>query len=217
MDPSDLSSIESGVPQGSILGPLLFLIYINDLEKNIKSNINFFADDTMLFSIAKDPHIPANDLNHDLDIISKWAHQWKLEFNPDHLKQAAEVIFSCKKTPPIHPQIFFNGTAVVKVKEHKHLGLLLESNLSFTKHVTDKIKKAKQNLGIIKHLSRYLPFKTLDQVYKALVRPHLDYCDVIYHIPSTWWSIKCSNGRARKDPIPSRSCYHWCMARFKSV
>ena len=71
------------------------------------------------------------------------------------------------------------------MKEHKHLGLLLESNLSFTKHLTDKIKKAKQNLGIIKHLSRYLPLKTLDQMYKALVRPHLDYCDVIYHIPST--------------------------------
>ena len=96
MDPSssDLSSIESGVPQGSILGPL-FLIYINDLEKHIKSNIKFFADDTMLFSIVKDPHITANDLNHDLDIISKWAHQWKLEFNPDPLKQADEVIFSC--------------------------------------------------------------------------------------------------------------------------
>ena len=95
----------------------------------------------MLFSIVKDPHITANDLNHDLDIISKWAHQWKLEFNPDPLKQAAEVIFSCKKTPPIHPQIFFYGTAVIKVKEHKHLGLLLESNLSFTKHLTDKIIK----------------------------------------------------------------------------
>ena len=96
MDPSssDLSSIESGVPQGSILGPL-FLIYINDPEKHIKSNIKFFADDTMLFSIVKDPHITANDLNHDLDIISKWAHQWKLEFNPDPLKQADEVIFSC--------------------------------------------------------------------------------------------------------------------------
>ena len=68
---SDYSTIESGVPQGSVLGPLLFLIYINDLERNIKSNINLFADDTMLFSTVKDPIISANDLNHDLDIINQ--------------------------------------------------------------------------------------------------------------------------------------------------
>ena len=77
---SSYSTVESGVPQGSVLGPLLFLIYINDLERNIKSNINFFADDTMLFSIVKDPTISANNLNHDLDIIQQWAYQWKMEF-----------------------------------------------------------------------------------------------------------------------------------------
>ena len=66
---STYSTVESGVPQGSVLGPLLFLAYINDLERNIKSNIQFFADDTMLFSIVKNPVISANDLNHDLNII----------------------------------------------------------------------------------------------------------------------------------------------------
>ena len=66
---SSYSRIESGVPQGSVLDPLLFLVYINDLECNIKSNINFFADDTMLFSIVKYPIISTNDLNHDLSII----------------------------------------------------------------------------------------------------------------------------------------------------
>ena len=78
----DYSTIESGVPQGSVLGPLLFLIYISELEKNTKSNINFLADDTMLFSIIKDPVISAGDLNQDLDII----YQWKMEFNPDPTK-----------------------------------------------------------------------------------------------------------------------------------
>ena len=107
------------------------------------------------------------------------------------------------------------------MKEHKHLGLLLESNLSFTKHLTDKIKKDKQNLGIIKHLSRYLPLKTLDQMYKSACASTswLLWRDLSYSINgnSTWWSIKCPNGRARKDPIPSRSCYHWCKGsnRYK--
>ena len=131
---SKYSSNESGVPKGSILGPLLFLIYINDLEKNIKSNIKFFADDTMLFSTVKDPDISAKYLNHDLAVINKWAHQWKLEFNPDPLKLATEVLFSCKNDVQNHPQIIFNGTVVTKVEEQKHLGLLLESNLSFQKH-----------------------------------------------------------------------------------
>ena len=181
---SEYSSIESGVPQGSVLGPLLFLIYINDLERNIKSNIKFFADDTMLFSIVNDPEISANELNHDLDIIHKWAYEWKLEFNPDPTKQANEVLFSRKKSSPIHPQIVFNETVVGKMNEQKHLGLVLDSNLSFEKHLNEKIMKAKKNIGIIKHLSRFLPLKTLDQMYKALVRSHLDYCDIIYHIPS---------------------------------
>ena len=66
---SSYSTVESGLPQGSVLGPLLFLVYINDLERNIKSNIKFFADDTMFFSIVKDPGISANNLNHDLDIL----------------------------------------------------------------------------------------------------------------------------------------------------
>ena len=66
---SDYSSIESRVPQGSVLGPLLFLIYINDPEKNIKSNVNFFADDTMLFSIVNNQTISANELNHDFFIF----------------------------------------------------------------------------------------------------------------------------------------------------
>ena len=114
---SDYSIIESGVLQGSVLGPLLFLIYINDLEKNIKSNIIFFADDTVVFSIIKNPVISAGDLNHVLDIIYRWAHQWKMEFNPDPTKQATEVLFSCKKSTPNHPHLIFNGVVVERVKE----------------------------------------------------------------------------------------------------
>ena len=140
----------------------------------------------MLFSIVKDPTISANNLNHDLDTICQWAHQWKMEFNPDPSKQANEVLFSCKKTSPHHPQLIFNGMVVQRVDEQKHLGLILDSSLSFKKHLSEKIIKAKKNLGIIKHLSKYLPLKTLDQMYKALVRSHLDYCDIIYHIPSQY-------------------------------
>ena len=180
---SEYLSIKSGVPQGSVLGPLLFLIYINDLEKNIKSKIKFFADDTMLFSIVYDPILSAYELNHDLQLINDWAYQWKMSFNPEPNKQAVEILFSKKRNDQNHPPLFFNGVQVCKVSEHKHLGLLLDTKLSFQGHIISKMKLARKNVGMLKQLSRYLPLKTLDQIYKTFVRPHLDYCDVIYHIP----------------------------------
>ena len=137
----------------------------------------------MLYSVVKDPITTAEDLNHDLDVINQWAHQWKMEFNPDPTKQAKEVLFSCKKSSPVHPVLVFNGTAVTKVDEHKHLGLTLQSNLSFERHLNEKMTKAKKIIGILKHLSKFLPLKSLNQMYKALVRSHLDYCDIIYHMP----------------------------------
>ena len=139
---SNYSKIESGVPQGLVLGPLLFLIYINDLERGLKSQVKFYADDTMLYSIVKDPAQSAADLNHDLDLIQKWAFQWKMQFNPDPTKQATQVIFSCKKNKPVHPPIFFNGVIVSTESEQKQLGLILTENLSFTKHIYEKIKQA---------------------------------------------------------------------------
>ena len=104
----------------------------------------------MLFSIVKDPVISANDLNHDLDMIYQWAQQWKVEFNPDPIKQATGVIFSCKKINVNHLPLTFNGDAVVKVNEQKHFGLTLEPGLSFEKHLSGKIIKAKKNIGMLK-------------------------------------------------------------------
>ena len=72
---------------------------------------------------------------------------------------------------------------MTKVDEHKHLGLTLKSNLSFDRDLNEKMTKAKKIIGILKHLSKCLPLKYLNQMYKALVRSHLDYCDIIYHMP----------------------------------
>ena len=180
---SDWGEIKAGVPQGSVLGPLLFLVFINDLEDGIKSSVKFFADDTSIFSVVQDPLVSANELNYDLCLISRWAHQWKMSFNPDPTKQAEELLFSNKLSRPSHPPLYFNGIEVKNVSEHKHLGLVLDSKLSFTTHINEKIARARKGIGIIKHLSPYLPLKSRDQIYKTYVRPHLDYCDIIYHIP----------------------------------
>ena len=94
---SSWKPILAGVPQGSILGPLLFLIYVNDLPNGLKSNAKLFADDTSLFTLIKDKNESTRILNNDLLLISKWAYNWKMLFNPDPTKPAQEVIFSKKR------------------------------------------------------------------------------------------------------------------------
>ena len=128
---SNWSEITAGVPQGSVLGPLFFLIYINNLVDGLSSDAKLFADDTSLFTIVYDENIAASQLNKDLKIISEWAYQWKMKFNPDKNKQAIQVIFSQKRITPNHPPLYFNSCQVVTKKEQKHLGLIMDSALTF--------------------------------------------------------------------------------------
>ena len=93
---SSWADVNAGVPQGSILGPLSFLIYINDLADGLLSNAKLFADDTSLFCVVHNANTTAKQLNNDLVKINRWAYQWKMSFNPDPSKQAQEVIFSRK-------------------------------------------------------------------------------------------------------------------------
>ena len=106
---SNWENVYAGVPQGSILRPLLFLIYINDLAENLSSNPKLFADDISQFSVVRDLNTSAIEINDDLKKIEARAHKWKMSFNSDPLKQAQEVIFSRKRNKLHHPDIFFNG------------------------------------------------------------------------------------------------------------
>ena len=176
---STWGSISAGVPQGSILGILFFLVYINDLTANIRCDIKLFANDTSLFRDANDPNDAAVDMNHDLNIIKNWAHQWRMLFNPDPMKQAVEITFSTKINSVDHPVLKINNTPVAKVDEHKHLGMILDSKMAFASHIQTVTLKCRRGKGMIKFLSTYLP----EELYKSYVKPHLDYCNVIYHVP----------------------------------
>ena len=86
----------AGVLQGSILGPLFFLIYTNDLTKDIQSTAKLFADDISIFSVVNDINISADQMNKSLEKISMWTYQWKMSFNPDTSKQTQEITLSKK-------------------------------------------------------------------------------------------------------------------------
>ena len=146
---SDWSFITAGVPQGSVLGPLFFLIYINDLVDDVSSDAKLFADDTSLFTVVCDETVAADQLNRDLKVVTDWAYQWKMQFNPDINKQAVQVIFSQKRTKLIHPPLFFNYAPVVIKDEQKHLGMVLDSALNFRSHVREKIISARKGIGVI--------------------------------------------------------------------
>ena len=111
---STWTNVTAGVPQGSILGPLLFLICINDLSEGLSTNVKLFADDIFLFSVIHDSETSANVLSKDLEMIHNWAFQWKMNFNPHPTKQAQEVIFSHKTKKLPHPPLVFNNANVTQ-------------------------------------------------------------------------------------------------------
>ena len=109
-----------------------------------------------LYLVVYDVDIAVNKLNRDLEIISTWAYHWKMQFNPDKNKQAIQVIFSQKRDTPVHPPVFFNGSEVVIKAEHKHLGMTLDSKLTFLSHSKEAIVKARRGIGIIRFLFKYV-------------------------------------------------------------
>ena len=129
---STWANATAGVHQGSILGPLLILIYINDKS---------------LFSVTHDSQISANVLSKDLKMIRNWAFQWKISFNPDSTKQAQKVIFSCKTKKLPHPSLVFNNANVTQSIYQKHLAIILDSKLTFENHINVVTTKTKKTMG----------------------------------------------------------------------
>ena len=112
--------------------------------------------------LYKTPQTAASDMNHDLDLITSWANKWRMSFNPDGNKQAVELIFSRKNTKTKHLVLLFNKKPVSSVLQHKHLGMILDSKLSFSAHVQAAIAKVRKAIGMLKFMSKYLSRSTLD-------------------------------------------------------
>ena len=103
---SDWDRVEAGVPHGSVLGPLLFLIYINDITCDLQSDSFIYADDTSLLEVVDDPTFSAVSLNNDLERINAWTRDWLVTINPSKTKS---IIFSVKRVKPSHPDLYFNN------------------------------------------------------------------------------------------------------------
>ena len=154
---SSWSDVLAGVLQGSIVGPLLFLIHINDLFDGLRCNPKLPADDTSLFATMHNIKKATNDLNNDLTKITKWAFQWKMSFNPDISEQAHEVIFSRERSVSSHPPLTFNNIPVAQMDFQKYLGMQLDKKLNFEEDFQKVESKVNKTIGIIRKLQNVLP------------------------------------------------------------
>ncbi|XP_053406441.1 uncharacterized protein LOC123527061 [Mercenaria mercenaria] len=169
---SDWSSISAGVPQGSILGPALFLVYINDIILNLRSNVRLFADDTSMYIIVDDPATSAATLNQDLETVRKWSRTWLVTFNPS---KTETLTFSRKTTKPVHPDLYFDNVLLNPVSTHKHLGLTLSEDCKWNAHITNTVNKAWQRLALLRSFKYLLTRQNLERLYVSFIRPLLEY------------------------------------------
>ena len=175
---SSLQKIDAGCPQGSVLGPLLALIYLDGLSTKTSNDTLFFADDTSLYaSHNKDDLITTQiSLQNDLDNIQEYSQEWKITFN---CAKTIQQTFSLKNEPKT-PLLGFNGQIIPTNDCHKHLGISRSTDLKFQAHINEIIKKVNKALGPIYPIAKHLPRTILNRIYMTYIRPYLDYCDSIY-------------------------------------
>ena len=161
--------VTSGVPQGSVLGPVLFLIYINDIDCTVDTIIKKFADDTKLYGRVRTEE-QALSIQSSLESVTKWGNEWQMLFNLDKCK----VLHVGKNN--IKHQYSMGGNPLDNVSEEKDLGITVTESFKSSKQCNIAAAKANRILGIIKKSFSSRDPVMLTKLYKALVRPHLEYC-----------------------------------------
>ena len=177
---SELKGVGVGVPQGSVLGPLLFLIYVNDLPRSTELlNAVLFADDTNLLSsftsFTSNNKIDFRAINKELDNVYNWLSANKLSLNVSKTKY---MIFDNKldhSTPKISENFEINNMKLKPVKQFDFLGITIDSDLSWKPHATKVCGKISRTLGIMKKIKRFAPPEVMKTLYQSLILPHLSY------------------------------------------
>lgn len=167
--------MESGVPQGTVLGPALFLLYINDLPDTLKSHVRLFADDAVIYRSVESPQ-DCVELQSDIDSLSSWENDWKMDFN---ITKCSVVSIHRKRSPIVH-QYLLHQTPLKHIDHTSYLGLTLTSNLSWNKHIDSISSKANKTLGFIKRNLKHAPKPTKSTAYTVLVRPKLEYSSTVW-------------------------------------
>ena len=173
---SEPCSVRSGVPQGSVLGPSLFLVYINDLPEQITSQARLFADDTAAYRIRAS----ATDIDHlqeDLRRLEIWEDSWEMSFHPDK----CTTLPVTRKTTPFTSEYHLHGQILKTVESAKYLGVTIQKNLSWDKHINNVCVKANKTLGFLRRNLKISAIKLKETAYKTYVRPILEYAATVWN------------------------------------
>lgn len=174
---SSWEKVISGIPQGTVLGPLLFVIFINDLPEDIESLIFLFADDSKIWRNILGAH-DRETLQKDLHKMKAWSEKWMLEFHPDKLKH---LHISRQSEEDIHSHTYYvGGDAAKEVKSEKDLGIHMDSKINFEGHMDIKTKKANSMIGMIKRTFQFLTIDMFNVLYKAMVRNGFEYGQAVW-------------------------------------
>ena len=162
----------SGVPQGSVLGPLYFIIFINDLPDIVYNFIALFANDAKLFSAIQNIE-DQRHLQHDFVQLHEWASRWQLKFNAKKCK-----VMHLGRLNRGH-RYMMDEVELEEITEEMDLGVMIDYELKFDIHIERQVNKANSKLGLIRRSFDALDAETFVMLYKTLVRPHLEYCNAI--------------------------------------
>ena len=166
---SDWTSVNSGVPQGSVLGPVLFIIYINDIDENITCRISKFADDTKITNTVCSEQ-QRLCIQNDLNTLSRWSEDWQMSFNIDK----CHVLHIGSHNPNVN--YVMNHSELKSVDEEKDLGVIISKNLKPHNQISKVVKTANKLVGFIGRTFSFKSEKVILTLYNSLVRPHLEYC-----------------------------------------
>ena len=158
------------MPQGTVLGPLLFLLYINDLPENVKANVKLFADDCLLYKEINNIS-DGQDLQNDLKALESWEYEWQMSFNADK----CFIITAGTKITKINYEYKIHNQDLEKVPHRKYLGVTLSKDLSWKQHINNITKKSNKTLGFLRRNLHSCTHKVKEKAFTTLVRPSLDY------------------------------------------
>jgi hypothetical protein len=173
---SKATKIKAGVPQGSILGPLFFIVYMNDLTENTDVEVRMYADDVTLYIDYKSIENVKETMERNLNEVTRWAKRWYMKFNPS---KTEELHFSRKRQHfPI--DLVFDNKVIEIVNSHKHLGVTLQMNGRWTEHIDQTTRRANKRLDIIRSFNKSMDRRSMEKLYISYVRPILEYGGTVW-------------------------------------